>query len=424
MDKAKDICGARCRGAVGSYRLSILLGPATVVSVAYIDPGNFGSNIAAGSRHGLNLLWVVWVSGLLAILFQYLSGKIGIALSRSLTDIVFESLSRRLYGSYYFIVRLIYFLALLAIVIATDMAEFLGIVLGLSLLLDLSVGVAMWVSVLDVLVLMIIADRRIGFETIIGSLVGIVGFSLIYELAIVKVDAFEIIRSSFIPGPMDASALLLAISILGATVMPHAVLIHSYLASEKWSSTPKYDSLKRHMRETIAYLSIASIINAAIQMMSYYAFYRNGYHDVDIDTVYLILQPLYGWSAATIFAIALIASGISSSMVSVLAGQKIVESMWGKKLEAWKLRLFVRLFNMIPLAIAIHIGVKPLDVLVYSQAVLSLLLPTVILPVTIISARSSIMGSLRNSLYMNIAAVIGSIFIVGLNLGFLLFGIA
>jgi manganese transport protein len=177
------------------------------------------------------------------------------------------------------------------------------------------------------------------------------------------------------------------------------------------------------MKETIVYLSIASIINASIQIMSYYAFYRNGYHDVDIDTIYLILQPLYGWSAATIFAIALIASGVSSSMVSVLAGQKVVESMWGKRLESWKLRLVVRLFNMVPLAIAIHTGVKPLDVLVYSQAVLSLLLPAVIIPVAIISARSSIMGSLRNSPYMNIATALGSIFILGLNMGYLLFGL-
>jgi manganese transport protein len=401
----------------------MLLGPATIVSVAYIDPGNFGSNIAAGSRYGLNLLWVVWVSGLLAILFQYLSGKIGIVSSRSVADIVSDTLSRNFRGIPYSIAKFMYFLTLLAIVIATDMAEFLGIVLGLSLLFDLSISVAMWVSVLDVLVLMIIADRRIGFETIIGSLVGVVGFSLIYELVIVRIDTIEILRSSFIPGPMDASALLLAISILGATVMPHAVLLHSYLASEKWGSGLKYDGLRRHMKETIVYLSIASIINASIQIMSYYAFYRNGYHDVNIDTIYLILQPLYGWSAATIFAIALIASGVSSSMVSVLAGQKVVESMWGKRLEAWKLRLVVRLFNMVPLAIAIHTGVKPLDVLVYSQAVLSLLLPAVIIPVAIISARSSIMGSLRNSPYMNIAAALGSIFILGLNMGYLLFGI-
>jgi manganese transport protein len=424
LDEANNVFRGKIYSVIRGSRIAVLLGPATIVSVAYIDPGNFGSNIAAGSRHALNLLWVVWVSGLLAIMFQYLSGKIGIATSRSIVDIVSEAISNRFQGISYSLFRLLYFLALLAIIIATDMAEFLGIVLGLSLLFDLPLSIAMWISVIDVLILMVITDKRIGFETVIGSLVGVVGFSFLYELVIVKTDLAEIVRSSFIPGSLNSDALLIAISILGATVMPHAVTLHSYLAADRWGSKPASESLRRHLWETVAYLSIASLINASIQILSYYAFYKNGYHDVDMESAHLILQPLYGWSSATIFAIALMASGISSSMVSVLAGQKIVESWWGKKLEAWKLRLLVRLFNMIPLAIALHLGVKPLDVLVYSQAVLSLLLPVVVIPVAIISSRSIFMGSIKNSLYMSIATSIGAIFIVGLNMSFLIFGIA
>jgi len=413
----------KIRGSLKIPGPGMLLGPATVVSVAYIDPGNFGSNIAAGSKYALNLLWVVWVSGLLAILFQYLSGKIGLASSRSVADLVSEAISSRLSGSWYLFARSLYFLALLAIVVATDMAEFLGIVLGLSLLMGIPIDIAVWISVLDVLVLMVISDRRVGFETIIGSLVGVVGFSLIYELLLVRVDVPEILRHSFVPGSISQEALLVAISIIGATVMPHALLLHSYLASEKWGSKPGPESLGRHLRETVAYLSVASVVNASIQILSYYAFYRNGYHDVDMDTAYIILQPLYGWAASTVFAIALIASGISSSMVSVLAGQRVVESFMGKKLEAWKLRLFVRLFNMVPLAIAIHLGVKPIDILVYSQAVLSLLLPTVMIPITIFSARDSVMGSLKNSRLISVSSIMGSLFIIGFNIGYIAFGL-
>jgi len=415
---------ARFKGILRIPGPGILLGPATVVSVAYIDPGNFGSNIAAGSRHALDLLWVVWVSGVLAILFQYLSGKIGLASSKSVADLVFEAISCRLSGVWYSFSRALYFLGLLSIIVATDMAEFLGIALGLSLLLSIPLGIAVWVSVVDVLALMAISDRRIGFEAIIGSLVGAVGFSLIYELLLVGVDMAEILRHSVVPGSVGQETFLVAISILGATVMPHAVLLHSYLASEKWGSRPGIEGLVRHVRETIAYLSVASVVNASIQILSYYAFYRNGYHDVDMDTAYIILQPLYGWNASAVFAVALLASGISSSMVSVLAGQKVVESYIGRRLEAWKLRLLVRLFNMVPLAIAIHSGVKPIDILVYSQAVLSLLLPAVVVPVVVFSARSSTMGMLKNSRLISIIAAIGATFIIGLNIGYIVFGLA
>ncbi|PWV36832.1 MAG: hypothetical protein DJ555_05295 [Desulfurococcaceae archaeon] len=400
-------------------RASVILGPATVVSVAYIDPGNFGSNIAAGSKYGLNLLWVVWVAGLLAILFQYLSGKIGIATSRSTVDLVSSAIKERLSGPCRSATLALYFSSLIAVILATDMAEFLGIVLGLSFLLGLPIEIAIWISVVDVLILMMITDRRLGFETLIGSLVGVVGISFLYELVIVGIDPKEILVSSVMPREFGGEHTLLAISIIGATVMPHALILHPYLTAEKWGTARSNEKLKRHMLETIAYLSIASVMNAAIQIMAYYAFYRNGYHDVDMDIAHAILEPLYGSLSAVVFAIAMLASGISSSMVSVLAGQKVVESLVGKRLEAWKLRLMVRLANMLPLAIAIHAGVKPIDVLVYSQAVLSLVLPVVIIPITIYARSKSTMGSMVNSRVIDIAAIIGTIVIVTFNLGFI-----
>lgn len=394
----------------------MILGPATVVAVAYIDPGNFGSNIAAGSKFGLDLLWVVWISGLLAMLFQYLSGKIGLATSASVVDLVSDSIKGRGYGGYF---KTLYFLAMMIMVLATDMAEFLGIVLGLSYLFNIPLQIAIWLGILDVLVLMAVADRRISFETVIGSLVGVVGFSLLYEVLMVGVDVKEVLRSSFIPERPSGEALLIAISILGATIMPHALVLHPYLAIEKYGSYG-HGGLRRHLRETIAYLSIASLINASLQIMSNYAFHKNGYLDIDMDAAYIILQPLYGWLSSAVFAIALLASGISSSMVSILAGQKIVESWVSKRLAAWKLRLAVRLSNSIPLAIAIHIGIKPIDILVYSQAVLSLTLPLVVIPITVISMDKIHMGSMVNRRITSILAMIGSTFIVGLNIWFLI----
>jgi len=393
----------------------MILGPATVVAVAYIDPGNFGTNIAAGSRFGLHLLWVVWISGFLAILFQYLSGKVGLATSASIVDLVGGFVNNRGYGRY---ARLLYFMAMMIMVLATDMAEFLGIVLGLSYLFNIPLNIAIWLGILDVLVLMIVADRRISFETIIGSLVGVVGFSLLYEVLTIGIDAKEVLRSSFIPERPSGEAMLIAVSILGATVMPHALILHPYLAIERYGFD-RGSGLRKHLRETIAYLSIASLINASLQIMSNYAFHKNGYLNIDMDTAYIILQPLYGWLSSAVFAIALLASGVSSSMVSILAGQKIVESWVGKKLAAWKLRLAVRLFNSVPLAIAIHMGIKPIDILVYSQAVLSLTLPLVVIPITVISMDKIHMGSMVNRKITSILAIIGSIFIVGLNIWFL-----
>ncbi|MGC9149457.1 MAG: Nramp family divalent metal transporter, partial [Sulfolobales archaeon] len=285
-----------------SKKLGLLLGPATLVSVAYIDPGNFGSNIAAGSRYGLDLLWVVWVSGLLAIFFQYIAGKIGIALRKSFLDLVREELLSR--G---FIGRIglqIYFLVMVVMVLATDMAEFLGIVLGLSYILGLPLIIAMWLSVIDVFILMTLSDKRDLIEAVVGFLVGVVGLSLLYELFIVGVEPVKIIFSSLMIKETSPGELVIASSIIGSTIMPHALLLHTYLTADKTlNNQDKKRLLKRHFRETIAYLSVASIINASIQILAYYAFYKNNYFDVDMDKAYILLTPLYGSMASADFAL-------------------------------------------------------------------------------------------------------------------------
>ncbi|MEB3861766.1 MAG: Nramp family divalent metal transporter [Desulfurococcales archaeon] len=394
----------------------IALGPAVIVSVAYTDPGNFGSNIAAGSNHGLKLLWVVWISGLMAILFQYISGKVGLT-GTTVPEYVFSRLERlplpRLW-------RTLYFLALFIMVLATDMAEFLGIALGFHLLLGVPLQVAVWISIIDVILLMAYANTMSRLERLIAALVSVIGLSYIYELYIVGIDPGEILEYSFKVNLSTREEALIASSIIGATVMPHAVLLHSYLSRDKWgrpSLERLREVLRRHAIETIVFLSIASLINASLQIMSYYAFYKNGYTGLDsMELAYQTLTPLYGSLAAVVFGIAILASGISSSMVSVMAGVSLIESYAGRRFEEWKVRLAARLINMIPLSVAIHLGWSTLDILVYSQAVLSATLPLVLIPLTIMARDRRIMGSLANKPIITVLAVLSTLLIIGINI--------
>ncbi len=392
----------------------LALGPAVIVSVAYIDPGNFGSNIAAGSTFGLRLLWIVWLSGLMAILFQYISGKLGLV-GVTVPEYVFSRLEGRRLSRLW---KTLYFLALFIMVLATDMAEFLGIALGFHLLLGIPLFFAVWISIVDVLILMIYANTMSRLERIIASLVAVVGLSYIYELYIVNVDPNEIIANSFTVNLGSRQEVLIATSIIGATVMPHAVLLHSYLTRDKWSGGlgRAREFLRKHAVETVIFLAVASLINASLQIMSYYAFYRNGHIGIDsMELAYQTLVPLYGNMAAVVFGVAIMASGVSSSMVSVLSGVSIIESFLGRKLAEWKVRLLARLINMIPLAVAIHMGLKTIDVLVYSQAVLSMTLPLVLIPLIIISSNRAIMGDLVNGRIITALAVSSTAMIIAIN---------
>ena len=398
------------------------LGPAVIVSVAYTDPGNFGSNIAAGSSYGLKLLWVVWISGLMAILFQYISGKVGLV-GLTIPEYVFSKLEEKPLSR---LLKTLYFIALFIMVLATDMAEFLGIALGLNLLLGVPLEIAVWISIIDVLILMIYASTMARLERVIASLVAVIGLSYIYELYIVNIDPREVLSNSFRIDISSKEEALIASSIIGATVMPHAVLLHSYLSREKWKlpSTDVFTSsissiksiLRKHAIETTVFLFIASLINASLQIMSYYAFYKNGIRGLEsMELAYQTLTPLYGNMASIVFGIAILASGLSSSMVSVIAGVSLIESYIGKRFEEWKVRLAARLINMIPLSLAIHAGWSTIDILVYSQAVLSITLPLVLIPLILVSSDRKVMGDLTNNRVTTILAVGSTLMIISIN---------
>ncbi len=378
-----------------------LFGPATIVSVAYMDPGNFGSNIASGSLHGLDLLWVVWMASAVAMLLQYLSGKLGIVAGRSLVDLTLSRLSSRY-------ARIAYSIPLIAVIIATDMAEFLGIALGLHLLFAIPLHVAAGLAVIDVLILLLASEKRGRLELLIGLLVVIIGLSYVVQLYIIAPEPSVVLEKS-VSITLDEGKVFLAASILGATVMPHALILHGYLTAERWNGMR--EKVKRHTRETIVYLAVAAMINASLQIAAYGAFYTKDIEVVDMTEAYNTLIPLYGSLAAHAFGIALLASGISSSLVSVVTGQKVFESIRGKGITQWKVRLVVRMINMVPLLIALSIGIKTIDILVYSQVVLSLLLPFVVIPLVVLISRMGIV-----TYYTRLAGVIAVILIIIINI--------
>ncbi|GBC73405.1 Divalent metal cation transporter MntH [archaeon HR04] len=382
-------------------RLLRLFGPATIVSVAYMDPGNFGSNIASGSLHGLDLLWVVWMASAVAMLLQYLSGKLGIVAGRSLVDLTLSRLSSRY-------ARVAYSIPLIAVIIATDMAEFMGIALGLHLLFAIPLHIAAGLAVLDVLILLLASEKRGRLELLIGLLVVIIGLSYVVQLYIIAPEPSVVLEKS-VSITLDEGKVFLAASILGATVMPHALILHGYLTAERWNGMR--EKVKRHTRETIVYLAVAAMINASLQIAAYGAFYTKGIEVVDMTEAYNTLIPLYGSLAAHAFGIAVLASGISSSLVSVVTGQKVVESIRGKGIAQWKVRLVVRMINMVPLFIALSIGMKSIDILVYSQVVLSLLLPFVVIPLVVLVSRMGIV-----TYYTRLAGVIAVILIIIINI--------
>ncbi|HLI46568.1 MAG TPA: Nramp family divalent metal transporter [Geobacterales bacterium] len=388
-----------------AWKKFIMLGPATIVSVAYIDPGNFGSNIEAGASFGLSLLWVVWLSSFMAMLFQYLAGKLGIATKKSLLELA----DQRLKG----IARIAYFIPNIMLVFATDMAEFLGIVLGLSFLFGIPIELSIPIGIIDVFVLMFASDRKEIFELVIGSLVAIVGLSYLLELYIVKANVAEVLYKSFIPSLSGYNDALVAISIIGATIMPHAIILHSYLTKEDNGM-----SIHRHRVETITNLTIAALINVAIQVLAYYSYYGK-VENVDMNIAYYTLIPLYGVSAALIFAIALLASGISSSMVSVMAGQKIFETAFRRKFKAWHTRAVVRLINIVPLAFALSLGIRAIDILIYSQAALSIILPVILFTLVYMTNNKRIMQGFKNSMSVSLVSYTATLIITAFNLLFI-----
>jgi manganese transport protein len=389
-----------------------LLGPAFVAAVAYIDPGNFATNIQGGAKYGFMLVWVIVAANLMAMLVQYLSAKVGIATGRNLPELCREALPRRASWALWAQAEVV--------AIATDLAEFVGAAVALNLLFHVppfQAGLITAVVAFAILGLQQRGYRR--FELAVAALLGIVMLGFAYDLAHVGVDAGGL-AGGFVPHLDGSSSILLAVGIIGATVMPHVVYLHSALTQGRIRATDDDErrELMRFQRaDVIIAMSLAGLINLTMLIVAAGIFNTNGRHGVDsIENAHAGLQSLVGGGAALAFAVALLASGLSSSSVGTFAGQVVMQGFIDRRIP-----LFLRrALTMMPALIVLAIGVDPTSTLVLSQVVLSFGIPFALVPLIMLTRRRDLMGVLVNSRLTTRAATSVAALIIGLNI-FLLY---
>lgn len=391
------------------------LGPALIVSVAYMDPGNYGTDLAAGATFRFELIWAVWLASGMAMVLQYLSGKLGIALGKSLPEMVKESLRKRA-----FVVP--YWLAAELAAAATDLAEYLGTVIALNLLFGVPLLYAAIFGALDVILLLTMMTRRFRvIEQYFMLLVTILVFGVLFQVFVVSPNLGEVAYHSVLPffsGNAVATsndALLLVVGMIGATVMPHALFVHSWLAKNKVAEGTGGERRKKrglHLKETVTLLTIAGIVNVGLLLIAT-PFYPDP--GITIQAAYQGFISLYGRAVAVIFVLAMLASGLSSSTTGTIAGQVIMEGLIGKHWNVWARRIVTRFVNVFPTTAAIMLGLNPLSLLVYSQVVLSLMIPLPMIPLLYYTARRRIMGDFVNGKATTVMAVTSAAVILGFN---------
>ena len=382
-------------------------GPAIVASIAYIDPGNFATNIQAGAKYGYGLLWVVLLANMIAMLFQALSAKLGIVTGRNLAEMCRDRFPRPVVWAMWVISEIA--------AMATDLAEFLGGAIGLSLLFGLPLLAGMVLT--GFIVYGIQMFERFGFrpiELIIGNLVATIALCYLIEMFIAPVDWGSAALHTVMPELADTEALLLAVGIIGATVMPHAVYLHSGLTQARIPTRDEGETgtvVRISNTEVIIALAIAGLVNMAMVMMASSAFHA-GHSDVaEIETAYHTLTPLLGIAAAGVFLVSLLASGVSSSMVGTLAGQMIMQGFVGFRIPIWVRRLV----TMVPAFVVVGLGANATNALVISQVVLSLVLPLPMVALLIFTRNADIMGRFANSRLTHAAAIAGTVIVLLLN---------
>ncbi|HYY50540.1 MAG TPA: Nramp family divalent metal transporter [Nitrososphaeraceae archaeon] len=394
-------------------KLILYTGPALLVSMAYMDPGNYGTDIQGGASLNYGLLWVVWLSSGMAMLLQYLSGKIGIATGLSLPEVIREKLRKKMY-----IVP--YWLAAEAAAAATDLAEYLGTVIALNLLFGIPMIYAAVFGAIDVVLILILATQQRFrlLERLFALFVSVIGFGYLYEIFIVKPDPSAILYHSFVPSLGSNNALLIAVGVIGATVMPHALFVHSWLTKNKAQNKSLEERRKMrkfHLIENIVLLTVAGMVNAAIMITAAAAFNPTNPNVASISEAYKTLVPLFGATAGVVFLVTLLSSGIASSVVGTLAGQAIMEGLLGKKVNIWLRRFITRFVNVVPTTIAILLGLDPLNILVYSQVILSLMIPLPMIPLVIISRNKTLMGEFVNRTITTVLSMVFVLIILSFN---------
>jgi len=393
----------------GISRILPFLGPAFVASVAYIDPGNFATNIAGGAQFGYLLLWVVVASNLTAMLVQALSAKLGIATGRNLAELCRDRFPRPVVWGMWGISELV--------AMATDLAEFLGAALGFYLLFHIPLFVAALLA--GVVTLLILALERRGFrpvEAVITAFVGVIAVSYVIETILDRPDWTEVAVGALVPRFAGTESVLLATGILGATVMPHVIFLHSALTQHR--IVPRNEAQAKllyrfEVTDVLLAMGLAGVVNAAMLIMAASTFHARGLTAIaTIDEAHRTLAPLLGRASSTIFAISLLASGLSSSTVGTMAGQVIMQGFLHRQIPIW----IRRLVTMIPALVVIALGLDPTRTLVISQVVLSFGLPFALVPLVIFTRRRDVMGGLANHRLTTVLAAAVTAVIIALNL--------
>jgi manganese transport protein len=395
----------RSRGALRG-RLA-LLGPAFVAAVAYIDPGNFATNIAGGAKYGFLLVWVIVAANLMAMLVQYLSAKVGIATGLNLPELCRAHLPRPATWGLWVQAEII--------AIATDLAEFVGAAIALNLLFGVppfAAGLITAVVAFAILALQQRGYRR--FELAIAGFLAIVCLGFLYDLSHVSVDTPALL-GGFVPGFDGTDSVMIAVGILGATVMPHVVYLHSALVQGR--IRPRDDSERRSLLrfqrlDVVIAMGLAGVINLTMLVVAASLFHKTGNTGIDsIEGAHAGFERLIGGGAALAFAVALLASGLSSSSVGTYAGQVVMQGFIDRRIP-----LFLRrLVTMAPALVVLAIGVDATDALVASQVVLSFGIPFALVPMILLTRRRDVMGALVNRRGTTIVASIVAALIILLN---------
>ena len=394
--------------------LLAFIGPAYLVSVGYMDPGNWATDIAGGSQFGYQLIWVLLMSNLMALLLQTLAARLGIVKGWDLAQA-----SRQQYAKWANIS--LYAFAEVAIA-ACDLAEIIGMAIGLSLLFDLPLMYGVLITVLDTFLLMFLLNKGVRkLEAFILVLISIIGISFIIQMLIVQPDASDIVKG-FIPQSLSGNALYIAIGIIGATVMPHNLYLHSALVQTRKFGKDDV-GIKRAIKfnfidSTIA-LNLAFFVNSAILILAASAFYNNGYFLVaDIQDAHKLLTGIFGNLAPSLFAIALIAAGQSSTITGTLAGQIVMEGYLNLRISPWLRRIVTRVIAIAPAIFTIvYFGEDKVgELLILSQVILSIQLGFAVIPLIHFNSSKKVMGSFVINKYVKVLAWVAAIIIVSLNI--------
>lgn len=393
----------------GLARFLPFLGPAFIASIAYVDPGNFATNIQGGAKFGYTLLWVIVVSNLMAMLIQTLSAKLGIATGHNLAEMCRLHFPR----------PLVWFMwvAMELVAMATDLAEFLGAAIGFNLLF----GMPLWIAGLltAVITFLILALQARGFrplELVISAMLGVIAICYVIETFLSKPDWGTVATYAVFPRFAGAESVVLAAGILGATVMPHVIFLHSSLTQDRIVVEDPH--LKRRLFhfqiiDVLIAMGVAGFVNAAMLLMASATFYQTGLTEIaSIEEAHRTLEPLLGTAASWVFAISLLTSGLASSTVGTMSGQVIMQGFIKMHIPIWVRRLV----TIFPSLVVIFWGLDPTRTLVISQVVLSFGLPFAVIPLILFCQRRDLMGELVNRRLTTLIGWIVTTLIVALNL--------